>query len=141
MTIFRWKYIHCCYTGCQIIDLGSKINSIGKTTNFNTMYALSKENLPTSDLNRFFFCAELLILDQKNLKIEGEIEGHNKEEKALTCSIASISNKLLSLNLKLYERKGCKENLDRENLHMQNYYTNMLKVCVLIVIPTPVLSF
>jgi hypothetical protein len=24
---------------------------------------------------------------------------------------------------------------------MQNYYTNMLKVCVLIVIPTPVLSF
>jgi hypothetical protein len=80
-------------------------------------------------------------LDQKNLKTEGGIEGHNKEEKALTCSIASLSNKLLSLNLKLCERKDCKENLDRENLHMQNYYTNMLKVCLLlIVIQNPVFS-
>jgi hypothetical protein len=92
-----------------------------------------------SDFNCFFFYAELQILDQKNLQTEGEIEGHNREEKALTCSVASLSNKLLSLNSKLCERKDCKENLDRENLHMHNYYTNMLKVCLLfIVIQNPV---
>jgi hypothetical protein len=74
------------------------------------------------------FYTEVLILDQKNLKIEHEIACHNKEEKALSRSIAALSNKLLSLNLQLCERKDYKETLDKENLYTQNHYMNVLKV-------------
>ncbi|XP_023727369.1 coiled-coil domain-containing protein 40 isoform X2 [Cryptotermes secundus] len=70
---------------------------------------------------------QVLILDQKNLKIEHEIESHNKEEKAISRSIASLCNKLLSLNLKLCEKKDYKGTLDKENLSMQNHYMNILK--------------
>jgi hypothetical protein len=80
------------------------------------------------------FCAEVLILDQKNLKIEREIEGHDKEEKAISRSIASLSNKLLWLNLKLCEKKDYKGTLDKENLYMQNHYMNILKVCLLFIV-------
>jgi hypothetical protein len=53
---------------------------------------------------------------------------HNKEEKAIIRSIASLSNRLLSLNLKLCDRKDFKETLDKDNLYTQNHYMNMLKV-------------
>ena len=71
---------------------------------------------------------EVLILEQKNLKIQHEMDCHNKEEKAVIRSIASLSNKLLSLNLKLCERKDLKETLDKDNLYTQNHYMNLLKV-------------
>lgn len=80
------------------------------------------------------FCLEVLILDQKNLKIQHEIEGHNKEEKAISRSIASLCNKLLSLNLKLCEKKDYKGTLDKENLYMQNHYMNILKVCLFLIV-------
>jgi hypothetical protein len=79
-------------------------------------------------------CAEVLILDQRNLRIEHEIEGHSKEEKAINHSIASLNNKLLTLNLKLCEKKDHKGTLDKENLYLQNHYMNMLKVCFLLII-------
>ena len=70
----------------------------------------------------------MLILEQKNLKIQHEMDCHNREEKAIIRSIASLSNKLLSLNLKLCERKDLKETLDKDNLYTQNHYMNLLKV-------------
>ena len=73
-------------------------------------------------------CAEVLILEQKNLKIQHEMDCHKKEEKAIIRSIASLSNKLLSLNLKLCKRKDLKETLDKDNLYTQNHYMNVLKV-------------
>jgi hypothetical protein len=53
---------------------------------------------------------------------------HNKEEKAIIRSIASLSSKLLSLNLKLCERKDLKETLDKDKLYAQSHYMNLLKV-------------
>jgi hypothetical protein len=81
----------------------------------------------------FFFptlCTEALILEQKNLKIEHELDFNNKEERALNRSIASLNNKLLLLNSKLCERKDFKETLDKDNLHTQYHYMNILKVCL-----------
>lgn len=73
-------------------------------------------------------CTEVLILEQKNLKIQHEMESHNREKKAIIRSITSLSNKLLSLNLKLCERKDLKETLDKDNLYTQNHYMKLLKV-------------
>ncbi|KAJ9573883.1 hypothetical protein L9F63_008743 [Diploptera punctata] len=70
---------------------------------------------------------QFLILSQKNLKLEYEIDLQNKEELKMTRSIASLNNKLVFLNLKLHERRDYKENLDKENLYTQNQYFNILK--------------
>jgi hypothetical protein len=83
----------------------------------------------------------VLVLEQKNLKIEHEIDCHNREGKAITRSIASLSKKLLSVNLKLCERKDLKESLDKDNLYTQTHYVNMLKVCLSFkVIQNPLLA-
>ncbi|PSN31759.1 hypothetical protein C0J52_14584 [Blattella germanica] len=70
---------------------------------------------------------QVLIMSQKNLKIEYEIDQQDREEQKVKRSIENLSTKLLSLNLKLYERRGYKENLDKENLFAQNQYLNILK--------------
>ncbi|XP_069697466.1 coiled-coil domain-containing protein 40 isoform X2 [Periplaneta americana] len=70
---------------------------------------------------------QVLIMDQKNLKIEHELDCLNKGDKMISRSIATLGNKLLSLNLKLCERKDYKETLDKGNLYTQNQYINILK--------------
>jgi hypothetical protein len=74
----------------------------------------------------------MLILDQKNLKTEHQIDCQNKENKELSHQISSLNKKLQSLNLKLCEKKEYKETLDKENLHTQTYYINVLKVRLLL---------
>lgn len=74
------------------------------------------------------FCTEVLILDQKNLKIEHQINCQKKVNKVLNHSISSLNKKLLSLNLKLCERKEYMEILDKENLYTETYYMSVLKV-------------
>ncbi|XP_021931988.1 coiled-coil domain-containing protein 40 isoform X2 [Zootermopsis nevadensis] len=70
---------------------------------------------------------QVLILDQKNLKIEHQINCQKKVNKVLNHSISSLNKKLLSLNLKLCERKEYMEILDKENLYTETYYMSVLK--------------
>ncbi|CAG2054822.1 unnamed protein product [Timema podura] len=70
---------------------------------------------------------EVLVMEQKNLKIEQEIERYNKEEHNVGRSIKHLLHKLVTLNLQLCQRRGYKEELDKDNVFIQGHYLNVLK--------------
>nr|CAD7570180.1 unnamed protein product [Timema californicum] len=70
---------------------------------------------------------EVLVMEQKNLKIEQEIERYNKEEHSVGRSIKHLLHKLVTLNLQLCQRRGYKEELDKDNVFIQGHYLNVLK--------------
>nr|CAD7396560.1 unnamed protein product [Timema cristinae] len=71
---------------------------------------------------------QVLVMEQKNLKIEQEIERYNKEEHSVGRSIKHLLHKLVTLNLQLCQRRGYKEELDKDNMFIQGHYLNVLKV-------------
>lgn len=62
------------------------------------------------------------------MTIEYEILAQEKERKNYMSTKESLQKKLLKLNEQLYKKKGYRENLGNNNIHIQNQYLNDLKV-------------
>ncbi|XP_068084309.1 coiled-coil domain-containing protein 40 [Anabrus simplex] len=70
---------------------------------------------------------QVLILQQKNLKLEYSIQRHGKEAQEVSRSIDKLNHKLTAVNIKLNEKRGYKESLDKMNFLTQTEYVNTLK--------------
>ncbi|KAG8316332.1 hypothetical protein J6590_052543 [Homalodisca vitripennis] len=63
---------------------------------------------------------QILVMKQKQLKTEFEIDRLKKEETNIQHLVSSLEKRLTGLNLQCSERKGYKENLNNLNLAAQN---------------------
>lgn len=71
---------------------------------------------------------ELLVLDQKYMKIEAEINKYKKDEINTIRTIHDLQKKLVTLNQQCSEKKNYKDFLDNENFAAQNQLICDLKV-------------
>lgn len=78
--------------------------------------------------HNLFIFSEVVILDQRTLKTEMEIEKEKKIEADVNKSIANLQHKLVVLNETLVGKKGYRESLDKENSFTQTQFIQTLKV-------------
>lgn len=72
--------------------------------------------------------SEIMILEQKNLKIGDEIDYQKKQEDKMNRNVNNLQNELLQLNDSLVKKRGSKFDLDKHNIAVQTEYINKLKV-------------
>lgn len=77
-----------------------------------------------------FFFLEVLLFEQKALKIEREFSAEKKIESDINKAIAEYQHKLICLNETLVGKKDYKENLGKENTLVQTQFLKSLKVFV-----------
>lgn len=83
------------------------------------MITLSQEgNLQLQELN--LLNKEIMIMEQKNLKIEHALEILSKEESNLEKILNLLQQKLVQMNAQLVIQKGLKEELEDKNLITKN---------------------
>ncbi|RZF35959.1 hypothetical protein LSTR_LSTR005372 [Laodelphax striatellus] len=70
---------------------------------------------------------QLLVLEQKNMNIERDIQNKENEEKKCRTEISHLQTKLVTLSEKLCQRRGYKQQLDNLNFDIQNLFVNDLK--------------
>ncbi|XP_050303237.1 coiled-coil domain-containing protein 40 [Anthonomus grandis grandis] len=68
-----------------------------------------------------------LILEQKNLKVNNEIENYKKQEERVSQNINNLQNKTSVLCDNLYKKKDRKNVLDKKNYYLQSQYDGKLK--------------
>nr|CAH7722539.1 unnamed protein product [Callosobruchus chinensis] len=70
---------------------------------------------------------QLLILEQKNIKINLDIEAYKKQEEKVQRNIRTLHNKSIILCEVLYKKRHQKVELDRNNILLQNHFDTKLK--------------
>ncbi|CAH1155012.1 unnamed protein product [Phaedon cochleariae] len=70
---------------------------------------------------------QTLILEQKNLKINDELEAYKKNEEKVSHNISNLQNKGVSLCENLFKKRNKKIDLDRNNSLLQTHYDSKLK--------------
>ena len=74
------------------------------------------------------FVLEILILEQRNLKINDELDVHKQREEQMNRSINQLQNQLVMCTEMLNRKKGNKLNLDEANSILQHEFMAKLKV-------------
>lgn len=72
----------------------------------------------------------MVILEQRTLKTEMEIDKEKKLEADVNKSIAALQHRLTVLNETLIGKKGYRETLDKENMYTQAQFVQQLKVFI-----------
>lgn len=70
----------------------------------------------------------MLLLVQKNLKINDELEAHRKLQAKMERYIINLQNRLQMLNDELCKKKGNKDLLGKDNDYLQSEYLGKLQV-------------
>ncbi|GJQ86909.1 hypothetical protein Trydic_g11780 [Trypoxylus dichotomus] len=70
---------------------------------------------------------QTLILEQRNLKINDELEIHRQQEDKMQRSINKLQNQLVYFTETLSKKQGSKSNLDESNTLLQNEFVIKLK--------------
>ncbi|KRT83426.1 hypothetical protein AMK59_3719 [Oryctes borbonicus] len=70
---------------------------------------------------------QTLILEQRNLKINDELEVHRKQEEKMRRNINKLQNQLVYYTEALSKKQGSKHNLDERNTLLQNEFVFKLK--------------
>ncbi|XP_035694889.1 coiled-coil domain-containing protein 40-like [Branchiostoma floridae] len=70
---------------------------------------------------------QLSILTQKKLRIENEIEGHQREQKDIDHSISNMRNDMVKLNTLLTKENKLKEGMQQDNILVENDFIAALR--------------
>ncbi|XP_011497396.1 PREDICTED: coiled-coil domain-containing protein 40 isoform X2 [Ceratosolen solmsi marchali] len=70
---------------------------------------------------------DVILMEQKNIKLENELEKQQKEDVSINRSISALQYKLLQINLRLASQKELKIELEDKNTAAKNEYINSLK--------------
>lgn len=77
-----------------------------------------------------------MILEQRNLKVNDELEIHRKQEEKVMRTINKLQNQLVYYTESLNKKKGSKHFLDESNTLLQNEFLSKLKVTGLVFLLT-----
>lgn len=69
-----------------------------------------------------------MILEQRNLKVNDELEVHKKQEEKMQRNINKLQNQLVLYTEMLNKKKGSKHTLDERNSLLQNEFLMKLNV-------------
>ncbi|KAL5473502.1 hypothetical protein EMCRGX_G027992 [Ephydatia muelleri] len=70
---------------------------------------------------------QLLILEQKKLRVDGALSQEQKECAQIQHSITSHQNDMIKLNTLIAEKRGLQERLEEKNVIAENDFTHVLK--------------
>lgn len=73
------------------------------------------------------FRKQIMVLEQKNLKIGDEIDNLKKEEEHMNRNISKLRNQIVVNNEKIMKKRGNKMNLERSNEYLQQDYFSKLQ--------------
>lgn len=79
------------------------------------------------DFNSAFFFIEIMVLEQKNLKIGDEIDNLRKQEEVMNRNINKLRNEMVVYNEKITKKRGNKTHLERSNEYLQQDYFSKLQ--------------
>lgn len=74
-----------------------------------------------------FFLIEIMMLQQKNLKIRDDIDNLKKQEENMNRNINKLRNQIVVNNEKIMEKRGNNFNLERNNEYLQQDYFSKLQ--------------
>lgn len=75
----------------------------------------------------FVFFLEIMVLEQKNLKIGDEIDNLKKQQESMNRNISKLRNQIVVNNEKIMKKRGNKTNLERSNEYLQQDYYSKLQ--------------
>lgn len=78
---------------------------------------------------QFVSSVEILILQQKNLRITDDLNQYQNLEEKLNRSITKYRSQIVILNNKLFDKKGHRESMGKHNVVIHNEYMGKLQVC------------
>ncbi|KAG5870507.1 hypothetical protein JTB14_006839 [Gonioctena quinquepunctata] len=106
-------------------DLIRKLQSYWLREQKNILAVSNERQQQIHDLN--MLRKQALILEQKNLKVNDEIENYKKNEEKVLHNIRSLQNKGVALCETLFKKRNRKIDLDRNNSLLQSEYDSKLK--------------
>ena len=90
------------------------------------MFTLSEErDLQKHELG--IVSKEIMLMEQKNMKLEIELEKQKKEEANMNRTMNALQQRLIQINLKLASQKELKNELEDKNNATRNEYIKSLK--------------
>ncbi|XP_014210588.1 coiled-coil domain-containing protein 40, partial [Copidosoma floridanum] len=90
------------------------------------IFSLSKQR--DSQLQELGIIArEIILMEQKNLKLEIELEQQKKEEAAIEKTMNTLQQKLIQINMRLASQKQFKNKLEDQNSTVKNEYIKSLE--------------
>lgn len=69
-----------------------------------------------------------MILQQKNLRITDDLDSFQQLEEKLNRGIKKHQSNIVVLNNKLFDKKGYRESMDKQNVVIHNEYMGKLQV-------------
>lgn len=112
----------------NIVDTDKKIKEAQKFWFRQQGFVFSLSKQRDTQLQELSVVAkEIILMDQKNLKLEAELERQKKEEISMNKAINALQQKLLQINTRLASQKEFKNKLEDQNDATKNEYLKSLE--------------